>query len=78
MGTLMDYFHRLVRVYTSNEALLAGLAKNAKSLGVARDTPTPLAREYERVLRTRRNRMLTLLRANRIEARRLLVDCTIR
>ncbi len=74
MGTTIQ---RMECVYTSYEGLLAALATNARSLRRARDLPnTP--REHLRHLRARRSLLLTVLRANRLEARRMLADCAIR
>ncbi len=69
----MATIERMECVYTSYEGLLAALANNARSLRRAREMPnTP--REHVGHLRARRSLLLTVLRANRIEARRLLAD----
>ncbi len=68
----MDQLHRMLRVYTSHDGLLAALDANARKLAHARDSALPGPPSHFRRLRTKRSLLLTVLRANRLEARRLL------
>lgn len=71
----MATVERMECVYTSYEGLLAALANNAKALRTARATPN--LNRHVGYLRDRRSLLLTVLGANRIEARRLLDECNI-